>query len=57
MKISVTCSSFKKSCCCLLGIEHQDSQHSFLAFLNTPTDALDQFEVSIKPFRYPLWSI
>ncbi|PNI14800.1 CDC42BPA isoform 2 [Pan troglodytes] len=26
------------------GIEHQDSQHSFLAFLNTPTDALDQFE-------------
>ncbi|XP_069340624.1 serine/threonine-protein kinase MRCK alpha isoform X6 [Eulemur rufifrons] len=27
------------------GIEHQDSQHSFLAFLNTPTDALDQFEV------------
>ncbi|CAH6789581.1 Cdc42bpa [Phodopus roborovskii] len=28
------------------GIEHQDSQHSFLAFLNTPTDALDQFEHS-----------
>ncbi|XP_037678616.1 serine/threonine-protein kinase MRCK alpha isoform X10 [Choloepus didactylus] len=27
------------------GIEHQDSQHSFLAFLNTPTDALDQFEI------------
>ncbi|XP_077024669.1 serine/threonine-protein kinase MRCK alpha isoform X6 [Tamandua tetradactyla] len=27
------------------GVEHQDSQHSFLAFLNTPTDALDQFEV------------
>lgn len=27
------------------GIEHQDSQHSFLAFLNTPTDALDQFEL------------
>ncbi|XP_011895882.1 PREDICTED: serine/threonine-protein kinase MRCK alpha isoform X18 [Cercocebus atys] len=26
------------------GIEHQDSQHSFLAFLNTPSDALDQFE-------------
>ncbi|XP_022435090.1 serine/threonine-protein kinase MRCK alpha isoform X17 [Delphinapterus leucas] len=26
------------------GIEHQDSQHSFLAFLNMPTDALDQFE-------------
>uniref|UniRef100_A0A8C2VPP1 Serine/threonine-protein kinase MRCK alpha n=1 Tax=Chinchilla lanigera TaxID=34839 RepID=A0A8C2VPP1_CHILA len=28
------------------GIEHQDSQHSFLAFLNTPTDALDQFEIA-----------
>uniref|UniRef100_A0A2I3MQ81 Serine/threonine-protein kinase MRCK alpha n=1 Tax=Papio anubis TaxID=9555 RepID=A0A2I3MQ81_PAPAN len=28
------------------GIEHQDSQHSFLAFLNTPSDALDQFERS-----------
>ncbi|XP_063092868.1 serine/threonine-protein kinase MRCK alpha isoform X21 [Cavia porcellus] len=28
------------------GIEHQDSQHSFLAFLNTPTDALDQFETA-----------
>ncbi|XP_015339056.1 serine/threonine-protein kinase MRCK alpha isoform X12 [Marmota marmota marmota] len=28
------------------GIEHQDSQHSFLAFLNTPTDALDQFEIT-----------
>uniref|UniRef100_A0A286XDI8 Serine/threonine-protein kinase MRCK alpha n=1 Tax=Cavia porcellus TaxID=10141 RepID=A0A286XDI8_CAVPO len=28
------------------GIEHQDSQHSFLAFLNMPTDALDQFERS-----------
>ncbi|XP_023600805.1 serine/threonine-protein kinase MRCK alpha isoform X8 [Myotis lucifugus] len=26
------------------GVEHRDSQHSFLAFLNTPTDALDQFE-------------
>ncbi|XP_006897808.1 PREDICTED: serine/threonine-protein kinase MRCK alpha-like isoform X3 [Elephantulus edwardii] len=26
------------------GIEHQDSQNSFLAFLNTPTDARDQFE-------------
>ncbi|XP_036091276.1 serine/threonine-protein kinase MRCK alpha isoform X8 [Rousettus aegyptiacus] len=30
------------------GIEHQDSQHSFLAFLNTPTDALDQFEDSFS---------
>ncbi|EPQ16362.1 Serine/threonine-protein kinase MRCK alpha [Myotis brandtii] len=28
------------------GVEHRDSQHSFLAFLNTPTDALDQFERS-----------
>ncbi|XP_045309193.1 serine/threonine-protein kinase MRCK alpha isoform X15 [Leopardus geoffroyi] len=26
------------------GIEHRDSQHSFLAFLNTPTDGLDQLE-------------
>ncbi|XP_031511083.1 serine/threonine-protein kinase MRCK alpha isoform X19 [Papio anubis] len=30
------------------GIEHQDSQHSFLAFLNTPSDALDQFEDSFS---------
>uniref|UniRef100_A0A286X8R4 Serine/threonine-protein kinase MRCK alpha n=1 Tax=Cavia porcellus TaxID=10141 RepID=A0A286X8R4_CAVPO len=30
------------------GIEHQDSQHSFLAFLNMPTDALDQFEDSFS---------
>nr|XP_007986437.1 serine/threonine-protein kinase MRCK alpha isoform X17 [Chlorocebus sabaeus] len=30
------------------GIEHQDSQHSFLAFLNTPADALDQFEDSFS---------
>ncbi|XP_036309550.1 serine/threonine-protein kinase MRCK alpha isoform X9 [Pipistrellus kuhlii] len=28
------------------GVEHRDSQHSFLAFLNTPTDALDHFERS-----------
>ncbi|XP_069879312.1 serine/threonine-protein kinase MRCK alpha isoform X15 [Dipodomys merriami] len=28
------------------GIEHQDSQHSFLAFLNAPTDTLDQFEIA-----------
>ncbi|XP_031246950.1 serine/threonine-protein kinase MRCK alpha isoform X5 [Mastomys coucha] len=28
------------------GIEHRDSQHSFLAFLNTPTDALDQSEIA-----------
>nr|XP_038946176.1 serine/threonine-protein kinase MRCK alpha isoform X14 [Rattus norvegicus] len=30
------------------GVEHRDSQHSFLAFLNTPTDALDQFEDSFS---------
>uniref|UniRef100_A0A5F8HD75 Serine/threonine-protein kinase MRCK alpha n=1 Tax=Monodelphis domestica TaxID=13616 RepID=A0A5F8HD75_MONDO len=33
------------------GMEHQDSQNSFLAFLNAPTSALDQFEVSIKSFE------
>uniref|UniRef100_A0A8C9YP74 Serine/threonine-protein kinase MRCK alpha n=1 Tax=Sander lucioperca TaxID=283035 RepID=A0A8C9YP74_SANLU len=27
---------------------HQDSQNSFLAFLNAPTSALDQFDVSIQ---------
>uniref|UniRef100_A0A2K5KCT3 Serine/threonine-protein kinase MRCK alpha n=1 Tax=Colobus angolensis palliatus TaxID=336983 RepID=A0A2K5KCT3_COLAP len=32
------------------GIEHQDSQHSFLAFLNTPTDTLDQFERKTHQF-------
>ncbi|KAM6166848.1 serine/threonine-protein kinase MRCK alpha isoform 8-T8 [Erethizon dorsatum] len=32
------------------GIEHQDSQHSFLAFLNTPTDALDRFERKTHQF-------
>ncbi|KAM4861852.1 serine/threonine-protein kinase MRCK alpha isoform 1-T1 [Thomomys bottae] len=30
------------------GIEHQDSQHSFLAFLNTPADALGQLEDSFS---------
>ncbi|XP_036309548.1 serine/threonine-protein kinase MRCK alpha isoform X7 [Pipistrellus kuhlii] len=30
------------------GVEHRDSQHSFLAFLNTPTDALDHFEDSFS---------
>ncbi|XP_040307830.1 serine/threonine-protein kinase MRCK alpha isoform X9 [Herpailurus yagouaroundi] len=30
------------------GIEHRDSQHSFLAFLNTPTDGLDQLEDSFS---------
>ncbi|NXR17528.1 MRCKA kinase, partial [Cinclus mexicanus] len=28
------------------GVKHQDSQNSFLAFLNAPTSALDQFEHS-----------
>uniref|UniRef100_A0A4W5RWM3 CDC42 binding protein kinase alpha (DMPK-like) b n=1 Tax=Hucho hucho TaxID=62062 RepID=A0A4W5RWM3_9TELE len=28
------------------GVKHQDSQNSFLAFLNAPTTALDQFDVS-----------
>ncbi|XP_006897809.1 PREDICTED: serine/threonine-protein kinase MRCK alpha-like isoform X4 [Elephantulus edwardii] len=32
------------------GIEHQDSQNSFLAFLNTPTDARDQFERKTHQF-------
>uniref|UniRef100_A0A8C3EVU9 Serine/threonine-protein kinase MRCK alpha n=1 Tax=Corvus moneduloides TaxID=1196302 RepID=A0A8C3EVU9_CORMO len=27
------------------GVKHQDSQNSFLAFLNAPTSALDQFEI------------
>ncbi|TRY55362.1 hypothetical protein DNTS_019036, partial [Danionella cerebrum] len=27
------------------GIKHQDSQNSFLAFLNAPTSALDQFDI------------
>uniref|UniRef100_A0A8D3BYU4 Serine/threonine-protein kinase MRCK alpha n=1 Tax=Scophthalmus maximus TaxID=52904 RepID=A0A8D3BYU4_SCOMX len=30
------------------GVKHQDSQNSFLAFLNAPTSALDQFDVSIQ---------
>uniref|UniRef100_A0A8B9LRT5 Serine/threonine-protein kinase MRCK alpha n=1 Tax=Astyanax mexicanus TaxID=7994 RepID=A0A8B9LRT5_ASTMX len=30
------------------GVKHQDSQNSFLAFLNAPTSALDQFDVSTK---------
>ncbi|KAF6274459.1 CDC42 binding protein kinase alpha [Rhinolophus ferrumequinum] len=32
------------------GIEHQDSQNSFLAFLNAPADALDQFERKTHQF-------
>uniref|UniRef100_A0A672R051 Serine/threonine-protein kinase MRCK alpha n=1 Tax=Sinocyclocheilus grahami TaxID=75366 RepID=A0A672R051_SINGR len=30
------------------GVKHQDSQNSFLAFLNAPTSALDQFDVSLR---------
>uniref|UniRef100_A0ABM5FNZ0 non-specific serine/threonine protein kinase n=1 Tax=Pogona vitticeps TaxID=103695 RepID=A0ABM5FNZ0_9SAUR len=30
------------------GVKHQDSQNSFLAFLNAPTSALDQFEDSFS---------
>ncbi|XP_039384789.1 serine/threonine-protein kinase MRCK alpha isoform X4 [Mauremys reevesii] len=33
------------------GVKHQDSQNSFLAFLNAPTSTLDQFEVdSVENF-------
>lgn len=32
---------------CVPGVKHQDSQNSFLAFLNAPTSALDQFDVGI----------
>ncbi|KAM6083083.1 serine/threonine-protein kinase MRCK alpha isoform 6-T6 [Chlamydotis macqueenii] len=33
------------------GVKHQDSQNSFLAFLNAPTSALDQFEIdSVENF-------
>lgn len=41
-----------KTCCCFLGVKHQDSQNSFLAFLNAPTSALDQFEVSVQLFSF-----
>uniref|UniRef100_A0A8C0HSA0 Serine/threonine-protein kinase MRCK alpha n=1 Tax=Buteo japonicus TaxID=224669 RepID=A0A8C0HSA0_9AVES len=34
------------------GVKHQDSQNSFLAFLNAPTSALDQFEVSPKAHQF-----
>uniref|UniRef100_A0A671LBH0 non-specific serine/threonine protein kinase n=1 Tax=Sinocyclocheilus anshuiensis TaxID=1608454 RepID=A0A671LBH0_9TELE len=30
---------------CFSGVKHQDSQNSFLAFLNAPTSALDQFDI------------
>uniref|UniRef100_A0A673LU68 non-specific serine/threonine protein kinase n=1 Tax=Sinocyclocheilus rhinocerous TaxID=307959 RepID=A0A673LU68_9TELE len=32
------------------GVKHQDSQNSFLAFLNAPTSALDQFDVGSMSF-------
>uniref|UniRef100_A0A673VXW9 Serine/threonine-protein kinase MRCK alpha n=1 Tax=Salmo trutta TaxID=8032 RepID=A0A673VXW9_SALTR len=32
------------------GVKHQDSQNSFLAFLNAPTSALDQFDVTYLMF-------
>jgi len=32
---------------CVLGVKHQDSQNSFLAFLNAPTSAVDQFDVGV----------
>uniref|UniRef100_A0A8C8HK64 non-specific serine/threonine protein kinase n=1 Tax=Oncorhynchus tshawytscha TaxID=74940 RepID=A0A8C8HK64_ONCTS len=34
------------------GVKHQDSQNSFLAFLNAPTTALDQFDVSSHPSHF-----
>ncbi|XP_016311346.1 serine/threonine-protein kinase MRCK alpha-like [Sinocyclocheilus anshuiensis] len=33
------------------GVKHQDSQNSFLAFLNAPTSALDQFDQVDQPQR------
>ncbi|XP_030626502.1 serine/threonine-protein kinase MRCK alpha isoform X2 [Chanos chanos] len=33
------------------GVKHQDSQNSFLAFLNAPTSALDQFDLIDHPAR------
>lgn len=35
-------------CAVSVGVKHQDSQNSFLAFLNAPTSALDQFDVSLQ---------
>uniref|UniRef100_A0A4W3HE65 non-specific serine/threonine protein kinase n=1 Tax=Callorhinchus milii TaxID=7868 RepID=A0A4W3HE65_CALMI len=35
------------------GVKHQDSQNSFLAFLNAPASPLDQFEVTDHPPRAP----
>ncbi|XP_076873597.1 serine/threonine-protein kinase MRCK alpha isoform X2 [Brachyhypopomus gauderio] len=32
------------------GVRHQDSQNSFLAFLNTPTSALDQYDIDSGDF-------
>uniref|UniRef100_A0A8C1YZR6 Serine/threonine-protein kinase MRCK alpha n=1 Tax=Cyprinus carpio TaxID=7962 RepID=A0A8C1YZR6_CYPCA len=36
------------------GVKHQDSQNSFLAFLNAPTSALDQFDNQNKSLIFPL---
>uniref|UniRef100_A0A672QZX4 Serine/threonine-protein kinase MRCK alpha n=1 Tax=Sinocyclocheilus grahami TaxID=75366 RepID=A0A672QZX4_SINGR len=36
------------------GVKHQDSQNSFLAFLNAPTSALDQFDVSLRSQEFCL---
>uniref|UniRef100_A0A8C7IE34 Serine/threonine-protein kinase MRCK alpha n=1 Tax=Oncorhynchus kisutch TaxID=8019 RepID=A0A8C7IE34_ONCKI len=35
------------------GVKHQDSQNSFLAFLNAPTSALDQFDVNPRTVQTP----
>uniref|UniRef100_A0A672S7M1 non-specific serine/threonine protein kinase n=1 Tax=Sinocyclocheilus grahami TaxID=75366 RepID=A0A672S7M1_SINGR len=35
---------------CFSGVKHQDSQNSFLAFLNAPTSALDQFDPKAHQF-------
>lgn len=42
-------------CPVTIGVKHQDSQNSFLAFLNAPTSALDQFDVSITQ-KIWLWA-
>uniref|UniRef100_A0A7N6A907 non-specific serine/threonine protein kinase n=1 Tax=Anabas testudineus TaxID=64144 RepID=A0A7N6A907_ANATE len=38
-------------CAVSVGVKHQDSQNSFLAFLNAPTSALDQFDLIDHPPR------
>uniref|UniRef100_A0A671PFA1 Serine/threonine-protein kinase MRCK alpha n=1 Tax=Sinocyclocheilus anshuiensis TaxID=1608454 RepID=A0A671PFA1_9TELE len=39
------------------GVKHQDSQNSFLAFLNAPTSALDQFDDSFSSSSSSLWNV